>query len=90
MTFQGNFKGVAETAARDVVYILGRQLGAYLRLSFFKLKGMTSTEKQFLRFKSIHLKRDRILCLNSTFVLICGYMLSVYPPAMVAGTQCSL
>lgn len=44
MAFQGNFKGVAETAARDAVYILGRQLGAYLRLSFFKLKGMTSTE----------------------------------------------
>jgi hypothetical protein len=44
MTFQQNFKGAAETAARDVVYILGRQLGAYLRLSFFKLKGMTSTE----------------------------------------------
>lgn len=44
MTFQGNFKGETETAARDVVYILGGQLGAYLRLSFFKLKGMTSTE----------------------------------------------
>lgn len=44
MTFQRDFKGAAETAARDVVYILGRQLGAYLRLSFLKLKGMTSTE----------------------------------------------
>lgn len=69
---------------------IGETIGSLFALIFFQVKRHDIYWKQFLRFKSIHLQRDGILCLNSTFVLICSYMLSVYPPAMIAGTQCCL
>lgn len=69
---------------------IGETIGSLFALIFFQVKRHDIYWKQFLRFKSIHLKRDGILCLNSTFVLICSYMLSVYPPAMIASTHCRL
>lgn len=69
---------------------IGETIGSLFALIFFQVKRHDIYWKQFLRFKSIHLKRDGILCLNSTFVLMCGYMLSVYPPAMIASTRCCL
>lgn len=62
---------------------IGETIGSLFALIFFQVKRHDIYWKQFLRFKSLHLKRDRILCLNSTFVLIYSNILSVYPPAMI-------
>lgn len=62
---------------------IGETIGSLFALIFFQVKRHDIYWKQFLRFKSLHLKRDGILCLNSTFVLIYSNILSVYPPAMI-------